>query len=97
MGFTCPNRGCFPSKRLIGFTEAARHLREADQHFIDTRIRKIDPTQAFRSVNGYVGEEDGRNEGRLQQAGVDLIRGRPHLLDTRDWPSVIVRSNLIAL
>jgi len=75
LGGTCPNRGCVPSKLLIGFAEAARHVREVDRHFIDAQIRKIDAAAAFRSVNEYVGEVDGRYEGRLQQAGVDLIRG----------------------
>jgi dihydrolipoamide dehydrogenase len=37
---TCPNRGCVPSKLLIGFAEAARHVREADRHFIDAQNTK---------------------------------------------------------
>ena len=60
LGGTCPNRGCVPSKLLIGFAEAARHVREADRHFIDAQIRKIDAAAAFRSVNDYLGEVDGR-------------------------------------
>ncbi len=31
LGGTCPNRGCVPSKLLVGFAEAARHVREADR------------------------------------------------------------------
>jgi mycothione reductase len=35
LGGACPNRGCVPSKLLIGFAEAANRVREADRHFID--------------------------------------------------------------
>ena len=38
LGGTCPNRGCVPSKLLIGFAEAARRVREADRHFIEAKI-----------------------------------------------------------
>ncbi len=50
-------------------------MREADRHFIDAQLRHIDAARAFESVNDYVGEVDGRYEGRLEQAGVELIRG----------------------
>jgi len=29
LGGTCPNRGCIPSKLLIGHADAARHVRAA--------------------------------------------------------------------
>ena len=35
LGGACPNRGCVPSKLLIGFAEAANRVCEADRHFID--------------------------------------------------------------
>jgi len=34
LGGICPNRGCVPSKLLIGFADAARHARDAGRHFI---------------------------------------------------------------
>ncbi|MES2438631.1 MAG: FAD-dependent oxidoreductase [Verrucomicrobiota bacterium] len=75
LGGTCPNRGCVPSKLLIGFADAARHVREAGKHFIDAGYRGADLRKIFASVNEYVGGVDGRYESRVEAAGVTLIRG----------------------
>ncbi len=75
LGGTCPNRGCVPSKLLIGFAEAVRHVREADRHFIDAELRGIDLDRAFASVNDYVGGVDSRYAGRVAESGAELIRG----------------------
>jgi dihydrolipoamide dehydrogenase len=75
LGGACPNRGCVPSKLLIGFAEAANRVREADRHFIDAQLRHIDTARVFESVNDYVGGVDGRYEGRMKDAGVEIIRG----------------------
>ncbi len=74
LGGVCPNRGCVPSKLLIGFAEAARHIRHADRHFVDAELKHVDLNRMFESVNDYVGGVDGRYEGRAIDAGVDLIR-----------------------
>ncbi len=75
LGGVCPNRGCVPSKLLIGFADAARHVREADRHFVDAEFKGIDLGKMFDSVNEYIGGVDGRYEGRGAAAGVTLIRG----------------------
>jgi mycothione reductase len=75
LGGACPNRGCVPSKLLIGFAEAANHVREANRHFIDANLNSIDTARIFKSVNEYVGGVDGRYEGRMIDAGVELVRG----------------------
>lgn len=75
LGGACPNRGCVPSKLLIGFAEAARHVRHADRHFIDAEFRGTDLRRIFASVNEYVGGVDGRYQGRVDEAGVTLLRG----------------------
>jgi dihydrolipoamide dehydrogenase len=75
LGGACPNRGCVPSKLLIGFAEAARHVRDADRHFIDSEFHSIDTKRIFRSVNEYIGGVDGRYQDRVATAGVDLVRG----------------------
>jgi len=74
LGGVCPNRGCVPSKLLIGFADAARHVREAGRHFVDAEFKGIDLGKMFESVNEYVGGVDGRYEGRVEGAGVTLIR-----------------------
>ena len=75
LGGACPNRGCVPSKLLLGFAEAARHVREADVHFLDADIRDADVRRMFESVNEYVGGVDRRYEKRVKRAGVTLLRG----------------------
>lgn len=83
LGGTCPNRGCVPSKLLIGFAEAARHVREAGRHFIDADLKSVDTAKIFESVNSYVGAVDERYEGRVEDAGVDLIRGEGRFVGTK--------------
>lgn len=75
LGGACPNRGCVPSKLLIGFAEAANRVREADRHFVDAELKDIDTKRIFESVNDYVGGVDGRYEARMHDASVALIRG----------------------
>jgi mycothione reductase len=75
LGGTCPNRGCVPSKLLIGFADAARHAREAGRHFIDSEYRGADLRKIFASVNEFIGGVDGRYQSRVDGAGVTLIRG----------------------
>jgi mycothione reductase len=75
LGGACPNRGCVPSKLLVGFGEVARHVREAGVHFVDAEYRDADVRRMFESVNEYTGGVDGRYEGRLKDAGVTLVRG----------------------
>jgi mycothione reductase len=75
LGGACPNRGCVPSKLLIGFSEAARQVRHAARHFIDADWKGADLAKMFDSVNDYVGGVDGRYEERMDAAGVKLIRG----------------------
>jgi mycothione reductase len=75
LGGTCPNRGCVPSKLLIGFADAARHARNADHHFVHAGFQGADLTKIFASVNDYVGGVDGRYESRVEEAAVTLIRG----------------------
>lgn len=75
LGGTCPNRGCVPSKLLIGFGEAARRVREARKHFVDAELKGIDTGGIFGSVREWIAGVDGRYEGRVEDAGVDLFRG----------------------
>ena len=75
LGGTCPNRGCVPSKLLIGFAEASRRVHEADRHFVEATHHGQDREQVFAEVNAYVGQVDGGYEKRVVAAGVDLIRG----------------------
>ena len=75
LGGACPNRGCVPSKLLIGFAESARHSHESNRHFIDSELRSIDTQAIFESVNNYTAQVDGRYQERVEEAGVELVRG----------------------
>ena len=75
LGGACPNRGCVPSKLLIGFAEAARSVRHADRHFIDAEYKGIDAKRLFSSVNEWVSGVDERYQERIEASGATLIRG----------------------
>jgi mycothione reductase len=75
LGGTCPNRGCVPSKLLVGFADAARHARDAARHFIDADFHGADLAKIFTSVNEYVSGVDSRYQERVDGADVTLIRG----------------------
>lgn len=74
LGGTCPNRGCVPSKLLIGFAETARRVREADRHFIAASLDNVDLERIFSEVGDYVNNVDARYESRLPD-NLTLIRG----------------------
>ena len=48
-GGTCPNRGCVPSKLLIGYAEVARCIQNASRHFMDATINHIDVEKIFET------------------------------------------------
>lgn len=74
LGGTCPNRGCVPSKLLIGFGEAARRVREADRHFVDAEFHGSDLARAFAETAKWSEGVDARYESRLPD-NVTLVRG----------------------
>ena len=75
LGGACPNRGCVPSKLLIGYAEAAREVRHAERHGIDADFKGIDLKGLFASVEEFIGAVDPRYQGRVEKAGVTLVRG----------------------
>ena len=42
LGGTCPNRGCIPSKLLLGYADVARTIRDAHRFHIDAELHHID-------------------------------------------------------
>ena len=75
LGGACPNRGCVPSKLLIGFAESARHARHADRHFSDVTYNGTDTQKVFDSVNEWTSGVDPRYQARIEASGAELIRG----------------------
>ena len=80
LGGACPNRGCVPSKLLIGYAETARRIREADRHFIKASLDEIDIEKIFRETNSFSEGVDSRYENRLPE-GATLYRGVGKFLD----------------
>ncbi len=74
LGGTCPNRGCVPSKLLIGYAEVARKIREASEHFIDAEIKSMDVERMIRDTNDWSAQVDARYESR-HPSMLDLYRG----------------------
>ncbi len=40
LGGTCANKGCVPSKLLIGYADVVRSIQESNRHFIKSKIQK---------------------------------------------------------
>lgn len=74
LGGSCPNRGCVPSKLLIGFAEVARKVQEASEYFIDAEINAIDVARMIRETNEWSDLVDARYESRHPET-LDLHRG----------------------
>jgi dihydrolipoamide dehydrogenase len=79
LGGTCPNRGCVPSKLLIGYAEVARSIKESSRHFIDSQINSIDVEKIFEETNSYISKIDGRYESRFNE-NVEVFRGIGHFI-----------------
>ena len=58
LGGTCPNRGCVPSKLLIGYAHVARSIKESNRHFINSSINSIDIEKIFDETNKYISKID---------------------------------------
>lgn len=73
-GGTCPNRGCVPSKLLIGYAEVARTIKESSRHFIDASINHIDVDKIFEETNAYIASIDPGYRSRFNE-NVDTYTG----------------------
>lgn len=74
LGGTCPNRGCVPSKLLIGYAHVARGIQNSHNHFIQSQIQDIDVQKIFEETNTYIEQIDPRYESRFNE-NVTVIRG----------------------
>lgn len=82
LGGTCPNRGCVPSKLLIGYAHVARSIKEASRHFIDAQINKIDVAKIFEETNKYIGTIDSAYAGRMNE-NIEVIYGEGKFLSNK--------------
>ena len=82
LGGTCPNRGCVPSKLLIGFAEAARRVREADRHFIAATVDESAADHGYGLIVRRVCREPGnQKKQRRSKPGSRATRMSQWLVD----------------
>ena len=75
LGGTCPNRGCVPSKLLIGYAHVARSIKESSRHFIESSIQHIDVEQIFKETNKFISKIDNGYANKFNE-NVTIFRGR---------------------
>ena len=80
LGGTCPNRGCVPSKLLIGYAHVANAIKEAKRHFIDATINHIDIEKIFETTNSYISKIDDRYKSRFNE-NVTLYRQEGYFIN----------------
>lgn len=83
IGGECPNFGCVPTKALLTAAEAYRNAKESSRFGV--RTAKVD--YRYPSIQAWKEQavkNTGTDEGAkaFKKAGVDIIRGRAHFLDT---------------
>jgi len=78
-GGTCPNRGCVPSKLLIGYAEVSRAIKDASRHFIDASINAIDVQKIFEDTNHYISTIDPAYRSKFNE-NVDTYDGAASFL-----------------
>lgn len=74
LGGTCANRGCIPSKLLVGYAEVARSIKKSQRHYIKSDIDNIDIERIFRENNEYIDGVD-ENFKSMFNENVELFRG----------------------
>jgi len=74
LGGTCPNRGCIPSKLLIGYAEVAETVRDAGRFHMEASLGHIDTARLLKETFDATRQTDGKISGNLPDP-VTLIRG----------------------
>ena len=74
LGGTCPNRGCVPSKLLLGYAHVANAIKESNRHFIDSSINSIDIKRIFEKTNSYISKIDSIYENKFNE-NVQIFKG----------------------
>ncbi|MDY0233283.1 MAG: dihydrolipoyl dehydrogenase [Sulfurimonas sp.] len=74
LGGTCANRGCVPSKLLVGYADVLRSIKESQRHYIKSTINHIDIAKIFKENNEYIAGVDEGYKAMLNE-NVELFRG----------------------
>ncbi|WP_421715502.1 dihydrolipoyl dehydrogenase family protein [Arcobacter arenosus] len=79
LGGTCANRGCVPSKLLIGYADVIRNIQASERHYISSKIENINLKEIFEDNNSFINSVDESYKSRLNE-NVDLYRGIGYFL-----------------
>lgn len=74
LGGTCANRGCVPSKLLVGYADVIRSIKESQRHYVRSNIGNIDIEKIFKENNEYIAGVDEDYKSILNE-NVELFRG----------------------
>ncbi|MDJ0973441.1 MAG: NAD(P)/FAD-dependent oxidoreductase [Planctomycetota bacterium] len=83
LGGTCPNRGCIPTKLLLGYADVANAVRRADRFHVDADLKGIDGRALLAETFGATRQTDGKLERALPD-NVTLYRGRGRFVGERE-------------
>lgn len=83
LGGTCPNRGCIPSKLLIGHAHVARSIQDSQRHFISSKIEKIDTEKIFETNDNFLANVKANSKKNLPD-GVTLFEGEGSFLSDHE-------------
>ncbi len=82
LGGTCPNRGCIPTKLLIGYAERAQAVREAGRFHVDAHLEAIDGPALLRETFDATRQTDGKIASALPDSAT-LVRARGRFVGER--------------
>lgn len=82
LGGTCPNRGCVPSKLLLGYADAANAVRRAGRFYVDAALEGIDGRALLAETFQATRQTDAKLERALPDS-VTLFRGRGRFVGER--------------
>lgn len=80
LGGTCPNRGCIPSKLLLGHAEVAWKIREAARFHLDAELRGVDGSRILAEVRSATLDATDRKIAENLPEGITLVRGEGALV-----------------
>jgi len=81
LGGTCPNRGCIPSKLLLGYADVATHILESGRFHIASKLLEIDGTRLLKET---MAATSGATDAKLEEAlpkSLTLFRGTGRFVD----------------
>lgn len=83
LGGTCANRGCVPSKLLIGYADVVRAIQTSKKHSISSNIENINLEKIFEDNNSFIQNVDKNYKSKLNK-NVDLYRGLGYFLSNNE-------------